>query len=51
MNNHKCFKDAKLETDQPIEFESDRVEFKLSEPNNRRWKITRVNSAVVSYGA
>ena len=47
MNNHIRFKDAQLETDQPIEFEDDQVEFRLSEPN-RKWKITRLNSAVVS---
>ena len=47
MNSHTRFKDAHLETNQPIEFESDQVEFKISEPNNRKWKVTKLNSAVV----
>ena len=37
-----------METSQPIAFELDHVEFKLSKPS-RHWKITKLNSAVVSY--
>lgn len=44
--NYDRFKDAKVETEQPLEFESDQVEFKVSQPA-RKWKITRLNSSVV----
>ena len=47
MNNHELFKDTVLETDQPIEFESDQVEFKISRPS-KDWKIAKINSSVVS---
>ena len=47
MNNHTRFKDTTLESDQPIVFESDHVEFKVSKPT-RNWKIAKINSAVVS---
>lgn len=46
ISNHDRFKDAQVETDQPLEFESDQVEFKVSQPA-RKWKITRLNSSVV----
>lgn len=45
MKRH--FKDAQVETDQPIVFESDQVEFRISTPSGN-WKITRLNSPVVS---
>ena len=47
MLNYIPLKDAKLETSQPIVFESDQVEFRLSK-SSRKWKITKLNSSVVS---
>ena len=47
MRDHDRFKDAQLVTDQPITFESDQVEFQVSN-QTRNWKINRLNSPVVS---
>ena len=47
MQSHHRFKDAQLVTDQPIAFESEQVEFQISN-TSRHWKILRINSAVVS---
>ena len=42
------FKDAQLETNQPIEFESDQVEFKLLNSSDGLWIVKVMNSSVVS---
>ena len=47
MKSHDRFKDARLETDQPIVFESDQVEFQLSKPSTN-WKIVNLNSPIVN---
>lgn len=47
MKQH--FKDAQVVTNQPLEFESDQVEFEIhaSEPNGN-WKVLKMNSPIVS---
>lgn len=40
------FKDAQLETDQPIEFQDDRVKFIITN-RETKWKINCLNSPVV----
>ena len=47
LSNHDSFKDAQLETYQPIEFLSDEVTFEISRPSGS-WKISTLNSPVVS---
>ena len=42
------FKDAQLETNQPIEFESDQIEFKLLNNSDGLWIVKVMNSSVVS---
>ena len=42
------FKDAQLETNQPIEFESDQVQFKLLNSSDGLWIVKVMNSSVVS---
>ena len=37
-----------METQQPIEFESDQVEFKISNISHEKWDIKCLNSPVVS---
>ena len=46
INDHSSFKDAELETNQPIEFLTDEVTFGLSKPSPN-WKINKLNSPVV----
>lgn len=46
MRNHPRFVGAQLETDQPIVFESDQVEFHILEQNTK-WTITGLNATVV----
>lgn len=48
MMTDSRFKDAQVETDQPIVFESDQIEFKFSEISNKKWEIKCLNSPVVS---
>ena len=42
------FKDAQVETNQPIVFESDQVNFEISNNSIGKWDIKVVNSSVVS---